>query len=146
MFAVLSEAVKASDEVQLKALQCIMPLLSNSASGIHGKQLIQAYLIGFRLYESSSPTVNNAAVAIVRQLVIWLFERVAEEDSGSPRDGPGPFATDALAIFRDICLLMNDEKPEVLEIKSVDKSFALELIESVLAYHSRIFRQVSFPP
>lgn len=137
------------DEVQLKALQCIMPLLSSSnpLSTIHGTQLVQAYLIGFRLHESPSPTVQNAAVAIVRQLIIWLFEQVAEEDAhATPCEGEEvgrPFAADALAIFQDICLLLNDEKGLVLQdLKAIDKSFALELIESVLAYHSRIFRQV----
>lgn len=148
VFGVLGEAVSGSDEVQLKALQCIMPLLSSSnpASTIHGEQLVNAYLIGFRLHESASPTVQNAAVAIVRQLIIWLFEQVAEEDShidGATVGGERPFAADALAIFQDICLLLNDEKGRVLQdLKAIDKSFALELIESVLAYHSRIFRQV----
>jgi hypothetical protein len=86
--------------------------------------------------------VNNAAVAIVRQLIIWLFEQVAEEDSHPPQDGSRPFAADALTIFQDVCLLLNDEKARVLQLNTIDKTFALELIESVLAYHSRIFRQV----
>lgn len=146
VFAVLGEAVSSSDETQLKALQCIMPLLTNAASAVRGEDLVQAYLIGFRLHESKSPMVNNAAVAIVRQLIIWLFEQVAEEDgsqSPPPSDGSGAgpsYARDALVIFQDICLLLNDEKAQVLTLLSIDKSFALDLIESVLAYHSRIFR------
>lgn len=138
----LSEAVSGPDDVQVKALQCIMPLLANSVSSIHGAQLVQAYLIGFRLHESSSPMVNNAAVAIVRQLVIWLFEQVGEEDSHVEEGGEHPYAGDALVIFQDVCLLLNEEKPLVLQLKGIDKSFALELVESVLANHSRIFRQV----
>lgn len=139
----LGEAVKGSDEVQQKSLMCVMPLLANSVSSIHGPQLVQAYLIGFRLHDLASSHVKNAAVAIVRQLVIWLFEQVAEEDAHSAGD-ERPFAADAFAIFQDICLLLNDEKPQVLALDSVDKSFALELVESVLAFHSLIFRHV-FP-
>lgn len=137
----LTEAVKGTDEIQQKSLMCVMPLLANSVSNIHGPQLVQAYLIGFRLHELASSNVKNAAVAIVRQLIIWLFEQVAEEDAHGTGDAR-PYADDAFAIFQDICLLLNDEKAQVLALNSIDKSFALELIESVLAFHSLIFRQV----
>lgn len=120
-----------------------MPLINNAA--IHGEQLIKAYHLGFSLHESSFPMVTSAAVAIVRQLVIWLFDQVAQEDNQSETRETILFSHDALIIFTDICCLLNDEKPETLRLKSIDKSFALELIESVLSNHSRVFREVKHP-
>lgn len=100
-------------------------------------------MIGFRLHESKYPMVTNAAIAIIRQLIIWLFEQVSDEDNREDAcDGvvSKTYASDAFTIFQDICLLTNDERPIVLGLDSIDKSFSLELVESVLAYHSRIFR------
>lgn len=152
---ILDRAVGASDQVQLRSLQCIMPLLTHYTN-IHQANLFKSYDVCFRLQASKSTTVVNAAVAIIRQLIIWLFEKVTDEDTTNAQAAASlvkvakddktcpslpPFTADAFVIFQDICLLANGEKALVLPLVSISRNFALELIESVLAYHSQVFRR-----
>ena len=60
---------------------------------------------------------------------------------GSTRE-LGPAARDAHAIFEDLCLLANGEIPGFLKLESLHKTFALELIESVLTNYHELFRKV----
>ncbi len=46
-------------------------------------------------------------------------------------------------MFQDLCLLANSEPPTFLSLESLPKTFALELIESVLANYHLMFRKVS---
>jgi hypothetical protein len=55
-----------------------------------------------------------------------------------------PCALDAYNIFLDLCLLANGEKPTFLRLESLHKTFALELVESVLTNYSELFRKVCF--
>lgn len=54
----------------------------------------------------------------------------------------GPSARDAFAIFEDLCLLANSERPKLLKLEFLHKTFALELIESVLTNYHDLFRRV----
>lgn len=54
----------------------------------------------------------------------------------------GPSAKDAFSVFEDLCLLANSEKPHFLKLESLHKTFALELIESVLTNYHELFRKV----
>ena len=54
----------------------------------------------------------------------------------------GPAARDAFAIFEDLCLLGNGERPQFLQLEYLHKTFALELIESVLTNYHELFRKV----
>lgn len=53
----------------------------------------------------------------------------------------GPSARDAFSVFEDLCLLANGEKPHFLKLEFLHKTFALELIESVLTNYHQLFRQ-----
>jgi hypothetical protein len=53
-----------------------------------------------------------------------------------------PSACDAFAVFEDLCLLANSEKPHFLKLEFLHKTFALELIESVLTNYHDLFRKV----
>lgn len=55
----------------------------------------------------------------------------------------GPAAQDAFSVFEDLCLLANSEKPHFLKLEFLRKTFALELIESVLTNYHDLFRKVS---
>lgn len=55
----------------------------------------------------------------------------------------GPSARDAFSVFEDLCLLANSEKPHFLKLEFLHKTFALELIESVLTNYHDLFRKVS---
>lgn len=158
---ILERTVGLSDDVQLRALQCVMPLLTHYVC--HKESLFKAYEVCFRLQASRSPTVINAAVAIIRQLIIWLFERVTEEDAegGQPNGATmvpaealvsvtiyngeratlRPVTADAYVVMQDICLLVNEEAAMKLPLTSLNKCFGLELVESVLLYNAKIFHR-----
>lgn len=53
-----------------------------------------------------------------------------------------PSARDTFSIFEDLCLLANSDKPKFLKLESLHKTFALELIESVLTNYHDLFRKV----
>lgn len=53
-----------------------------------------------------------------------------------------PSARDAYSVFEDLCLLANGERPRFLRLDSLQKTFALELIESVLTNYYALFHQV----
>lgn len=57
----------------------------------------------------------------------------------------GPSARDAFSVFEDLCLLANSEKPHFLKLEFLHKTFALELIESVLTNYHVLFREVITP-
>lgn len=53
-----------------------------------------------------------------------------------------PSAKDAFSVFEDLCLLANAEQPNFLKLQALPKTFALELIESVLTNYHGLFKQV----
>ena len=54
----------------------------------------------------------------------------------------GPSAKDTFSVFEDLCLLANSEKPRFLKLEFLYKTFALELIESVLTNYHGLFSKV----
>ena len=100
--------------------------------------------------------MSSTAAATLRQLVMFVVDKVVEEDrrlllaseleSITLPDGTtqslGPAARDAFAIFEDLCLLGNGERPQFLQLEYLHKTFALELIESVLTNYHELFRKV----
>ena len=53
-----------------------------------------------------------------------------------------PSALDAFSVIEDLCLLANSERPHFLKLEYLHKTFALELIESVLTNYHDLFREV----
>ncbi|KAI8363679.1 hypothetical protein B0O80DRAFT_492803 [Mortierella sp. GBAus27b] len=163
----LNDIMSQGVEIQLKILQTILPLLTNYS--VHKESLAEALLLCFRLQDSRVVFVNNTAAATLRQLVIYIFERVGEEDlirqrqeqgqekgiqdhqSESRQDALGleqvneeqlgPCALDAYLLFQDLCLLTNSEHARFLSLSSISRTFGLELIESVLTNHFHLFKQ-----
>lgn len=142
-------------EIQLKILQTVLPLLNNYRS-VHDDILAEALLICFRLQDSKIVVVNNTAAATLRQLVIFVFDKVAKEDSMGLQLSDAnqeveistgekiklhPCAKDAYYLLQDLCLLTNGDHPEYLRLNHLSKTFGLELIESVLANHYTLFRE-----
>lgn len=121
----------------------------------------QALLICFRLHESRIMVVSSTAAATLRQLVMFVVDKVVEEDKrleslpsedlqdiilpDNSTRSLGPSARDAFAVFEDLCLLANAEKPNFLKLESLPKTFALELIESVVTNYHELFRKASMP-
>jgi hypothetical protein len=88
---------------------------------------------------------------------MFVVDKMIEEDSHGTTDSQelteislpdgttkalGPSARDAFSVFEDLCLLANSEKPHFLKLDYLHKTFALELIESVLTNYHDLFRQV----
>ncbi|KAF7724885.1 hypothetical protein EC973_000598 [Apophysomyces ossiformis] len=141
-------------EIQLKILQTVLPLLTNYRS-VHDDILAEALLICFRLQDSKIVVVNNTAAATLRQLVIFVFDKVAKEDALALKEADAkhevelstgetiklhPCAKDAYYLFQDLSLLTSNDPPEYLRLGHISKTFGLELIESVLTNHYALFR------
>ncbi|KAF9912667.1 hypothetical protein EC991_009403 [Linnemannia zychae] len=159
----LNDIMSHGVEIQLKILQTILPLLTNY--NVHAESLAEALLLCFRLQDSRVVFVNNTAAATLRQLVIYIFEKVGDEDiakqksakepqeqtkgniqdqANYPQDTEeqlGPCALDAYLLFQDLCLLTNSEQARFLNLGSISRTFGLELIESVLTNHFHLFKQ-----
>jgi len=84
----LADNLNSPQDLQLKILQTVLPLLTNYDS-VHDTILAEALLLCFKLQESRSQVVNNTAAATLRQLVIYLFDKVAIEDSKFDNDLSG---------------------------------------------------------
>jgi Guanine nucleotide exchange factor in Golgi transport N-terminal/Dimerisation and cyclophilin-binding domain of Mon2 len=118
---------------------------------------VKALLLCFKLQESRIAVVSSTAAATLRQLVMFVVDKVVDEDrrgklaeddleeihlpNGSLKK-LGPSARDTFAVFEDLCLLANSEKPHFLRLDFLHKTFALELIESVLTNYHDLFRKV----
>ena len=109
------------------------------------------------MQESRIAVVSSTAAATLRQIVMFIIDKVVEEDRNDkvetiqlteislPDDSKvslGPSAVDAYSVVEDLCLLANIEKPHFLKLGSLPKTFALELIESVLTNYHDLFRKV----
>ncbi|TPX66623.1 hypothetical protein SpCBS45565_g04327 [Spizellomyces sp. 'palustris'] len=145
----LSDLITTSVELQLKILQTVLPLLTNYRN-VHGEILAEALFLCFRLQETKSPIVNNTAAATVRQLVTFVFDKVATEDErANVETGTTDFKAvrhlslsgqDACMLFKDLCLLTGGEPASFLPLQSLPKYFGLELIEAVICHHPKLFQ------
>ncbi|KAH9940033.1 uncharacterized protein BXZ73DRAFT_43028 [Epithele typhae] len=153
----MSDCINQGVDIQLRILQTLLSLTTNFPS-VHGQLLGDALLLCFRLQESRIAVVSSTAAATLRQLVMFVVDKVVDEDrrdelsesdkietvlpSGATTK-LGPSAWDAYAVFEDLCLLANSEEPRFLNLESLRKTFALELIESVLTNYHDLFRKHS---
>jgi hypothetical protein len=171
---IMAECASGGVDIQLRILQTLLSLVTNFEQ-LHGAMLgsvspspltirlrcscipLQALLLCFKLHESRIAVVSSTAAATLRQLVMFVVDKVVDEDkrleTAPPQltevdlpDGTsvalGPSARDAFAVFEDLCLLANSEKPNYLNLDSLPKTFALELIESVVTNYHDLFRKV----
>ncbi|THU96822.1 hypothetical protein K435DRAFT_722517 [Dendrothele bispora CBS 962.96] len=156
IISTMSDAMSQGVDIQLKILQTLLSLITNFPE-VHGTLLGDALLLCFKLQESRIAVVSSTAAATLRQLVMFVVDKMVDEDK---RDGEmsselleevtlpngtkkvlGPSAKDAFSVFEDLCLLANSEKPNFLKLDYLHKTFALELIESVLTNYHIPFRK-----
>ncbi|PPQ71802.1 hypothetical protein CVT26_007726 [Gymnopilus dilepis] len=154
----MSDAMSQGVDIQLRILQTLVSLIPNFPA-IHGALLGDALLLCFKLQESRIAVVSSTAAATLRQLVMFVVDKMVLEDRiAESEEVPstklsevelpngtkkllGPSAKDAFSVFEDLCLLANSEKPRFLKLESLHKTFALELIESVLTNYHELFRK-----
>ncbi|KAF9010067.1 hypothetical protein BDQ17DRAFT_1273776 [Cyathus striatus] len=154
IISTMSDAMSQGVDIQLRILQTLVSLVPNF-SAVHGDLLGDALLLCFKLQESRIAVVSSTAAATLRQLVMFVVDKMVAEDRmvDEPNDlievtlpdgtikQLGPSAKDAFSVFEDLCLLANAEKPHFLKLEFLHKTFALELIESVLTNYHELFRQ-----
>ncbi|KAJ6632164.1 hypothetical protein B0H10DRAFT_1976381 [Mycena sp. CBHHK59/15] len=151
----MSDAMSQGVDIQLRILQTLLSLVTNFPA-VHGSLLGEALLLCFKLQESKIAVVSSTAAATLRQLVMFVFDKMVDEDRRDDTDPAqwlemklpngrtktlGPSARDAFSVFEDLCLLANSEKPNFLKLEFLHKTFALELIESVLTNYHDLFRK-----
>ncbi|KAL7422319.1 Endocytosis and vacuole integrity protein [Cryptotrichosporon argae] len=151
----LNSVANQAVDIQLKILQTLLSILTY-CSDIHDEPLGNALLLCFKLQDSRVSVVSSTAAATLRQAVMLIFDRVIAEDPAAasrplalPTDPPTetvltPAAMDAFGILSDLCLLTagggssgfwgggDKEKPRLLKLGSLSRTFGLELIESIL--------------
>ncbi|GAP88383.1 putative endosomal peripheral membrane protein [Rosellinia necatrix] len=149
----LREATSAGLDVQLKILQALPTLLQNYANDIKGDLLVTALNICFILQTSKNGVVGNTSAATLQQLIMTVFEKVTAEDkstSNMETVGEAPIgdgksvqlrsaAMDSHRVFKDICLMTENHRPEYLRFTGLQQTFGLELIESVLGQYAGLF-------
>ncbi|KAF9810712.1 hypothetical protein IEO21_06846 [Rhodonia placenta] len=151
----MNDCMNQGVDIQLRILQTLLSLITNLPA-VHGQLLGDALLLCFRLQESRIAVVSSTAAATLRQLVMFVVDKVVDEDRRDELDvsamvettlpngenkALGPSAYDAYAVFEDLCLLANAERPRFLKLDVLRKTFALELIESVLTNYHDLFRK-----
>ncbi|KAH6905130.1 hypothetical protein BKA70DRAFT_1293490 [Coprinopsis sp. MPI-PUGE-AT-0042] len=154
----MTEAMSQGVDIQLRILQTLVSLIPNFPN-IHDTLLGDALLLCFKLQESRIAVVSSTAAATLRQLLMFVVDKMVNEDRLLESDDNPPFALteirlpngttksvgpsskDTFAVFEDLCLLANSEKPHFLKLESLHKTFALELVESVLSNYHDLFRK-----
>ncbi|KKA21697.1 Endosomal peripheral membrane protein (Mon2), partial [Rasamsonia emersonii CBS 393.64] len=152
----LRETTSLSQDVQLKILQTLPSLLHNYSEDLSGELLANTLEICATLQATKTVAVANTAAATLQQLVVSAFEKVSVEDGKPQGSVPtqsvtvdaqqidiGLAAYDALRILDDLCRLVEGDKLEFLQIKSLSPVFVLELIESILVNSSQLFHRHS---
>ncbi|GAD99375.1 endosomal peripheral membrane protein [Paecilomyces variotii No. 5] len=152
VLAGLRETTSLNLDVQLKILQTLPSLLQSYSEELSGELLASTLEICAILQASKTAAVSNTAAATLQQLVISAFDKVADEDRKPPGSIPtvivkveseqltiGLAAFDALRILDDLCRLVEGERADFLQVKSLPSPFVLELIEGILTNSGRLF-------
>ncbi|KAI9502438.1 guanine nucleotide exchange factor in Golgi transport N-terminal-domain-containing protein, partial [Coemansia spiralis] len=131
----LNSVLSYGVDTQVKILQMVLPLVTGYDGSVYGETLVEAFHLCIALQQSRDPVVSNTAAAILRQMVVTVFDRVVAEDRElNKKDGDN----DKLD---DLCLLAADSDTIFIRDSSMDKGLVLELIESVLANHAHVVAQ-----
>lgn len=144
----------ADDDIEdLRILQTIIVMLTTS-NVVQKDPLAQTLVLCFKLYFNQDGTTSNTASAAIRQGVSVVVDRMIEEDktkvdkdaeeSISPHPKCPrtlrPRAQDAYLLFQDLCQLTNGDNPYWLQgMKTMTRTFGLELLESILRHYPKAF-------
>ncbi|KAJ1893497.1 Endocytosis and vacuole integrity protein, partial [Coemansia sp. IMI 209127] len=144
-------------DIQVKVLQMVLPLVSRYVDDVYGETLVGALHLCISLQRSKDPIVSNTATAMLRQIVVSVFDRVVAEDQELGKDGEDDgdaagtqvrdtseqdmtrrYAKDAFFVLQDLCLLAAESEPIFIRDSLLDKGLVLELLESVLVNHAHV--------
>lgn len=151
---VFVQIMNTNADIQLRVLQSLLPMLSNYPS-IHQNDLYLMFYICFQLNESKVSMINNSASATLRQIVIYIFDRMEKTDSFDDlnqsldisKESTILNTKDALIIFKDLCNLIQGNRMSIISPTFIPTSssslFAIELVESIVGTHPESFRSRS---
>ncbi|KAJ1862714.1 Endocytosis and vacuole integrity protein [Coemansia sp. RSA 989] len=147
----LNSVIHLGMDIQVKILQMVLPLVTMYDNCVYGETLVDALHLCLALQKSRDPVVSNTAAAILRQVVVAVFDRVVAEDREHADDTDSDdnrdtrendltrtFAKDAFFVLQDLCLLVAGSDSIFIRTESVDQGLVLELIESVLVNHAAV--------
>ncbi|KAJ2082380.1 Endocytosis and vacuole integrity protein [Coemansia sp. RSA 988] len=80
LLGTLNTVIHMGVDVQVKILQMVLPLVTMYDGCVYGETLVEALHVCLALQRSKDPIVSNTAAAILRQVVIAVFDRVVLED------------------------------------------------------------------
>ncbi|ORY29654.1 guanine nucleotide exchange factor in Golgi transport N-terminal-domain-containing protein [Naematelia encephala] len=154
----LNSVASQGVDIQLRLLQTLLSILTFNRD-VHDEVLGNALLLCFKLQESRVSVVSSTAAATLRQAVMIVFDRITSDTTPPsiplhlPTEPPTELVVtasvlDAFNIFSDLCLLTagggsgsglslwgsgEKPKPKLLKLSSLQRTFGLELIESILS-------------
>ncbi|KAJ2503089.1 Endocytosis and vacuole integrity protein [Coemansia sp. RSA 1972] len=141
----LNEVIHLGVDIQVKTLQMVLPLVTMYDS-VYGETLVDAFHLCLALQKSRDPIVNNTAAAILRQVVVAVFDRVViedrehndEQEDTRESDMTRKYAKDAFFVLQDLCLWAAGSDTIFILDETVDQGLVLDLIESVLVNHAAV--------
>ena len=146
---VLRDCTALAQDIQLKILQVLPPLVQNYAAYLVDELLATALHICFLLFASKPAVIANTAAATLQQLVVSVFGRAAQEDEIADDEAfvteipvedvsvaVRSAALDAYRLLNDICLLTEGHDPTFLFPASMPQNFGLEILESILSNYA----------
>ncbi|PIA14205.1 hypothetical protein COEREDRAFT_47429, partial [Coemansia reversa NRRL 1564] len=131
LLGTLNAVIQMGVDIQVKILQMVLPLVTMYDGCVYGETLVEALHVCLTLQRSKDPIVSNTAAAILRQVVIAVFDRVVSEDREHED------RVDAFFVLQDLCLLAAGSDSIFIRVMDpVDQNLVMDLIESVLTNHA----------
>jgi hypothetical protein len=141
------DGVNFGYEPQLKILQTLPSLLQLYGDDLRGEPLARTLEICAALQSSRTAVVSHTATATFQQLVSTVFERAGRsrevqpadeenENASEPSNEPSETtADDAVRLFRDFSLLLDQGQSQFLKVEALPSDFLLETLQTVFSTH-----------
>lgn len=155
---ILDSLIEASHlplEIQLKVLQLLPTIYQAFGKDMNDNLISKLLLICAVLQGPNKPAVVvNTAAATLQQLIIFIFDKVNDEDQLNDEEVVKSYAVkidnnkqvqvsdnvyDCYRIFDDLCSLIERHRPSFLQFNYLTETFLLELIESILTNFTQVF-------
>eukprot|EP00736_Rhodelphis_marinus_P006999 Rmarinus@m.18023 len=150
------QAETGEEAAQLKCLQTLLTLLTSKYT-LNDDELREILETCFRLHSSKRVVVHNTATATLRQVISLLLDRVVEEEKNAvvlsePSSSQVPQADrkmkmrpltrSAYMLLQDLCFLANGDPGTWMNLSSLSKPFALDIVGSILGTQCYLFREI----
>ncbi|KAL2312091.1 Guanyl-nucleotide exchange factor [Schizosaccharomyces pombe] len=142
LFNSLNAVIQLGQDSQLRVLQIIPIICTHYAASMKLPILISLFRICFNLHNSKNSVVSNAAAATLRQIVILVFDYLDYDTLAHKQEAD--LFLDSLSLFKGLCSLLSAGKSESLNVDHISTTFGLELLESILVNHHRLFQIPEF--